>query len=343
MRIAFVGLKKSFAQIPADYRDFFVHYHLEIPFYYAAEGGNHVTITNPDLSDGGGLVIPNAKGSVVCRTEEDFKRDKTPFDVVVHWRSWQQDLYRPEAINVLHCCDFGYSPEWKQQVLAAYASGKLYAILCYRSWHQRNMNREAGLPFERLLTDMTLGVDTEIYKPAPGKDPFQMLWSSDPGRGMNGAIMLAVKLFSFDRRFRLHVCYPDYVPQPSKINHPAIVWHGNIPNGPKLWDLFNTTGILPYTSTFSEPSSRAHRQAQAAGSLVLYPPAMGSPSELIHDDRTGIVAPIANWTAIILDAVKTDKWKTIGSAAREFAVEQNWKSQATNFNAYFEKLLGERR
>lgn len=347
MRIAFVGLEKDFAQIPPDYVEKFVQYHLEIPWYYA-QAGNEVYITTPSRFDWRHDFLPDIDSNVRVAVlpelnyrivfSRPFMVEDGQLDVVIHWRKWREDLYMPGAINLLHTCDHTYGEDWKKNVRDAFNEGKLYGILCYRSWHRRNMELETGLPTERFFTDCTLGVDTDIYHPVPEKDPYQMLWSSDPGRGLAGAIELAVKMFSFDKRYRLNICYPDYVRPPSRAQHPALVWHGNVSNGPKLWSLFNRCGVLPYTSTFKEPSSRAHRQAQAAGSLVLYPPDMGSPSELIQHEVTGIVAPISQWSGILLELVRTGLWSEYGVNARRFAEQQTWKIQAENFNTLIREI-----
>ncbi len=105
--------------------------------------------------------------------------------------------------------------------------------------------------------DLLCGVDTDVYKPNwQTKNPFDMLWSSDPGRGLTGAVELAIKLYKKDKRFNLTVCYPDYVKNVQPVSHPAIKWLGNVSNSQQLFDLFNNCGIFPYTSTFKEPSSR---------------------------------------------------------------------------------------
>ena len=344
MKIAFVGLEKDYTTIKDDYVDFFNKYHLEIPWYYAEKGGNEVYVTVKSLPRGDYQdrdvraasihhgTFANVTENVLNLVFQNPMLEESRLDVVVHWRKWREDLYVRGAINLLHTCDHTYPQVWKDTVKKAFDDKKLYGILCYRSWHKRQIAEESGIPEDRLFTDCTFGVDVDIYKPTPEKDPYQMLWSSDPGRGLAGAIELAVKLFSIDKRFRLNICYPDYVAAPARIQHPALIWHGSVPNGPKLWDLFNRCGILPYTSTFKEPSSRAHRQAQAAGSLVLYPPDMGSPSELIENDVTGIVAPISRWSGIILDLVKSGLWTEYGVNARRFAEKQTWQVQAENFN-----------
>lgn len=347
MKIVFRGIEKDFGSIPSHYLHSFVKYHLEIPWYYAEEGGNQVVITTGHFhySDPFFKQFPNG-GSIRLMSDVQFSIANTLLecdtpDVVIQWRKWNDRYYDPKTLNLLHTCDHTYPDEWKRSVASAFDSGKLYGILCYRTWHKNAIAMESGLPMDRLFTDTTLGVDPSIYEPAENKDPYKMLWSSDPGRGLNDALALAVKLHLMDKRFRLHVCWPDYVRPPKQFQHPAIVWEGNVPNGHRLWDLFNTSGILPYTSCFKEPSSRAHRQAQAAGSLVLYPPDMGSPSELIQNEVTGIVAPIASWPARIIDLVRTGAWRTLGINARNFAVSQSWAVQAKNFNVLIGKIREE--
>lgn len=347
MKVAFVGVKRKYQELDPSYRDVFDKHHLELPFYYARDGGNYVVITAPDsiapvfshqTFDSGGELV-RVEESTFKDIGKIFDGDFLNFDVVVHWRKWFEDLYRPGATNVINCQDHSFGTEWQASAQRAFAEGKLYGILCFPGWHKRNLLNECPwLPFDRALDGVTLGVDTDIYKPAAEKNPREMLWSSDPGRGLNGALELALKLHQRDRGFRLHVCWPDYCQPPRQFSHPAIVWQGNVPNGPRLWDMFNWTGVLPYTSTFREPSSRAHRQAQAAGSMVLYPPGMGTPSDLISETRTGLVEPTSRWVDTILDFVNDGRWREIGARAREYAVSENWAVQAQRFNKLFEGI-----
>lgn len=341
MRVAFVGVKRKYQELSPEYRDFFNQYHLELPYYYAKHGSNDITITTVDyLSEWKQL---DGGGSLRCEPESDFIRSNEKYDVVVHWRKWFPEMYKPDAINVINCQDHSFGQEWKIAVRKALVDRQLYGILCFPTWHKENLNLETGISRDRLLDGVTLGVDTDIYTPSEKKDPFQMLWASDPGRGLDGAMNLAIRLWQRDKRFRLHICYPDYVQGMPSLNHPAVEFHGNVPNGPKLWELFNSTGILPYTSTFHEPSSRAHRQAQAAGSLVVYPPRMGSPSELIQSGQNGVVIEAGQWLEQIARLAGTDEHARIGRTAREFAVSENWAVQAGRFNRLFERILGEKR
>jgi glycosyltransferase involved in cell wall biosynthesis len=154
-----------------------------------------------------------------------------------------------------------------------------------------------------------------------------------------GALQVGIALHQRDKRFKLHVCHPDYVKM-NPIQHPAIVWHGNVPNGPELWKLFNETGVLLYTSTFKEPSSRACRQAQAAGSLVCYPPNMGTPSEYIKDGETGIVLRPEVWIPEIIRIVDGPDYDRITKNAVAQARSESWEVQAQRFKETFSKLLG---
>lgn len=335
MRIAFVGVKRRYKELDEDYRHIFTQFHLELPYYYARDGLNDVFVTTVDLH---GVEHEFPGGNRLLHVKEEQLAQLQDIDVVVHWRRWFPELYRPDAINVINCQDHSFGADWQESARTAFLEGKLYGILCFPTWHRRNLLRECPwLPSYRAIGGLTLGVDTSVYRPADDKDPHDMLWASDPGRGIERAVGLAIELFRRDRRFRLHVCMPDYA-RGTVPSHPAIVWRGNIPNGPELWHLFGRTGILPYTSTFMEPSSRAHRQAMAAGSLVLYPPDMGSPSELIQGDRTGIVEPIRVWADRIQELVQTGRWREIGGAARAYAESESWYVQTQRFNDYFNSL-----
>lgn len=336
MKIAFVGVKRKFQDIPESYRREFVKFHLELPYYFARDGNNEVTITTidhdyTDLFDGEPLLHLAKENSLAHHHDR--------YDVVIHWRKFFPELYRPEAVNLVNCQDHSFSSEWKKDVTQAMAEGKLEGILCFPTWHKRNLHEETGISLDRLYDGVTLGVDTDIYKPAENKDPYQMLWASDPGRGLGHAILVAHKLFQRDRRFRLNICYPDYASALAiPTGHPCVKVHRSLSNGPELWNLFNTCGILPYTSCFKEPSSRAHRQAQAAGSMVVYPPGMGSPSELIDDDVDGIVAPVDDWVDLIIDSVKSGDWQRLGRNARAMAEREKWSVQADRFNRLIEKI-----
>ena len=349
--VVFVGIKRKYREMDPKYWSKFDQFHAEFPYYYAMHGGLHVVTTTVDLpSDDCPIDVfiddrgePN--GTFSHMSEDEFRASPMKPDVVVHWRRWFPDLYRPSAVNILHTCDFNYDAQWRLDVVDAFKSGKLYGLDCYPTWHKRELMNELNYEIqpERFFDDVLCGVDTTIYKPAAGKSPYEMLWASDPGRGLQGAIELTLKLFQLDRRFRLHVCWPDYVTNVQLPRHPAIVAHGNVQNGPALWSLFGQCGVLPYTSTFSEPYGRAWRQAMAAGSMVLYPPVMGSPSEMIENGRVGVVAPIEQWPGIIAKAAQDGSWKTMGDAAREHVSSQDWKTQARNFALLVDKLTEERK
>lgn len=349
MKVAFVGVKRDYSKLDKNYVRFFNKYHLEIPFYYAELGGMDVTVTTTNYT---GVHEDFPSGGRFWNEPELSwlgGHEKGRHEVVVHWRDWFEDLYDKKAYNVLHTCDHTYSDEWKQKVRAAVTAGKLKAIICYRGWHAENMARELSqdghrlleIPKLQIITDLTFGVDPTIYTPAPNKDRRALLWSSDPGRGLMGAVQLAIQLHQRDKRFKLHICHPDYV-KPNPIQHPAIVWHGNVPNGPELWKIFNETGVLLYTSTFREPSSRACRQAQAAGSLVCYPPNMGTPSEYIQDMDTGIMRNIPRWSETLLNVLDSPDYDRICNLARKQALSESWEVQAKRFRSKMQELLGGR-
>lgn len=339
MRVAFVGVKRKYLELDTSYVGFFDRFHLELPWYYAVYGGNDVTLTTVDYDEDQREVVSdcgNFRGSI-RHVREDRLREQQGFDVVVHWRKWFPELHRPEAVNVIVCQDHSFSPEWKVGVGEASRSGKLHGILCFPEWHERNLVTEmAGFGEVRTLPGMTLGVDPGVYRPSHQKSPYTLLWASDPGRGLEGAVRIAAQLWNIDRRFKLHVYHPDYA-RANPINHPAVVWHGNVGNGSELFEAFNAAGFLPYTSTFREPSSRAHRQAMAAGALVLYPPNMGTPSDLIQNRVSGIVSQPSEWVRTIVDFVTKDNagYRDIVRNARDYALSERWEVQARRFNEYF--------
>lgn len=339
MRIAFVGIKRLYKEMPESYRDSFDQYHLELPYYYAKAGNDVHIVTVDSVRE----MRSVGSGTLSRVTEDWFKKTELKYDVVIHWRKWFPDLYKPGAVNVINCQDHSFSNEWIDTVRKAKWNEQLYGILCFPHWHKQEIIDTTGFAKNRLLDGVTLGVDTDVYKPIEDKDPYQLLWASDPGRGFQRIVPIVLELFRRDKRYRLNVCYPDYVKNFPPIVHPAFVWHGSVPNGGQLQELFNKCGVLPYPSTFKEPSSRAHRQAQAAGSLVLYPPAMGTPSDLIGDDQNGIVSDPAGWADIIHHKVVSGDWRRLGKNARELALSENWDVQAARFNKLFESIIGERK
>lgn len=349
--VAFVGMKRAPSDLPEGYIESFIRYHLELPYYYAkyTDCRVHLTLTEPApfskdfREEGGGTISTLTEGQFLDPT---FKETHNPYDLVIHWRKWNDDLYVPGARNVVVLQDHSYSTEWKSAVSAAFKSGKLDGLMLFPNWHLENTIRELDgiVPSDRLYTGLSLAVDTDIYKPGQ-KDPFQLLWASDPGRGLYALIEPFMKLWQKDRRFRLNVVYPDYV-QPAALaqyagffRHPGVKVLGCVPNGQGLWDLFNNTGILPYTSTFKEPFGRCPMQAMSAGSLVLYPPGMGTPAALIEEGNAGILAPIDKWHEIIPALVSSGEWAEIGKRAREFALTKDWRPVAQKFYNFFSKDL----
>lgn len=349
--VAFVGMKRAPSDMPTDYWSTFVRYHLELPWYYARHSDCRVHLTTVEPVEYSEDFRALRGGTISSLTEGQFmdpffKEEHQPYDVVVHWRKWFDDLYVPGARNVILSQDHSYSDEWKRNVGLAFASGRLDGILVFPTWHKENTARELDglIPASRLYEGMTLGVDTDTYFPT-SKDPFSLLWASDPGRGLESLINPFLRLWNKDRRFSLTVTYPDYV-KPESIarfkhflSHPGVRHLPGLRNGQRLWDLFNRSGVLPYSSTFPEPSSRCHRQAMAAGSMVLYPPGMGTPSRLIEPNLTGIVEHPDAWPEIIHQAVTSGRWSEIGQNARTYALTENWPVQASRFFNFFSKDL----
>lgn len=342
LRVAFVGMRRAPSDLPSEYWPTFVRYHLELPYYYAKHGPCEVIITTVEPVKYEEAFTSG--GSIKCITESEYQdsTDLGRFDVVVHWRKWFTDLYDHLARNVILSQDHSYGPEWIEQVKNAFESECLDGILVFPTWHKSNTVRELNgiIPSSRLYEGLTLGVDTEVYCPGT-KDPYHLLWASDPGRGLNELINPFLRLWNKDRRYRLTVTYPDYVKQESLaafssfFKHPGVRHRPGLRNGVELWDLFNSTMFLPYSSSFPEPSSRCHRQAMAAGSVVLYPPNMGSPSFLIEHGLTGIVEPIGLWPELIHSMVQSGRAAEVGHNARTFAVTENWAVQARRFHDFF--------
>jgi glycosyltransferase involved in cell wall biosynthesis len=336
LRAAFVGVTRDFSSLPPGYIGTFLKFHLEVPWYVAEFGPCDVIVTGVRVLEPLEFTFPSG-GRLRLVDQRDFWHHEKEVDLMVHWRKWNESLTFDYVPNYLNSQDHSYSQEWLTDVRNAHNDGKLTGILCFPTWHERQVRQEIKLETLQFISGLTLGVDDEVYRPSPQKDPYKLLWASDPGRGLQGAVKLATQLFARDKRFRLHVCCPDYVKDSIRgMNHPAIIAHGNLANGPELWNLFNTSGILPYTSTFKEPSSRAHRQAMAAGCVVYYPPDMGTPSELL-DGGKGYVMPPEQFVTNISQNAGTVSHETTRRIAREYAVSESWKVQAKRFVNYFTK------
>lgn len=352
LKIAFVGIKRPFLSIQDEIGisiETFIKFHLEIPWYYYFHGANDCYVSTVDTGYSGKRSDPaddertthGSDGGVY--TVKEAWVGSTHLDVVVHWRSWQQWAYdaSPSSLHLLQTCDHSYSDEWKKNVKGALEGGQLSRIICFDTWHVRNTMRELGVGWQSVLTNVHLGVDTATYRPLE-KDPFKLLWASDPGRGLTHCLDMFRYLYQRDRRYRLHIACPDYVKNQISISHPAISVHGHLKNGPELWDMFATSAFLPYTCQFMEPSSRAHRQAQAAGCCVLYPSDRGSPSSLIVDGRTGVIMgphpePL-NWALKIDSLRESGEYIKIGTEARIFALTEDWNVQAIRFNNVCKEL-----
>lgn len=340
MRVAFVGMQRKLSTLPPDYLWTFVQFHLEIPYYYARDGGMDVVVTYPDEEfavDNLEMSFPLGGGKIRLVSESRFQSYNC--DIVIHWRKWFPELKARGGFNLMLSQDHSYSSQTVDQIQQAWLHDVLDGLLVFPGWHHQNCFDELQgiIPFENMYSGCTLGVDTDIYCPAVEKDPYHLLWASDPGRGLDQTIDVFFGLRAFDHRYHLTITYPDYVtydlssmPKHSNIE----VIHG-LRNSPKLWDIFNSAGVVPYASRFKEPSSRVHRQAQAAGCLVLYPPDMGTPSHLIENGHTGIVENINLWPQKIHKLVSSGKWVEIGKNAREMACRESWKVQAERFKERF--------
>lgn len=340
LKVAFVGMKRSPYSMDNGYWPTFVKYHLELPYYYAKYSNCQVDLITTEN------IEYNEIANLKCISEKQFLDEKKQYDVVVHWRKWFDEFYVSSAKNVILSQDHSFSNEWKQSVYNAYNQKKLYGILVFPTWHKENTSHElSGLvPKSVLYEGMTLGVDTSVYFPYD-KDPYSLLWASDPGRGLDKLIPIFIKLRKADARFKLTVTYPDYV-KPENVakysqffSFPGVIHKPTLRNGKELQDLFNSTAFLPYTSTFPEPSSRCHRQAMASGCVVLYPENMGTPSYLIKDKVNGFVRPLYEWHDIIIDVINKGLIQEIGSNARELAISEDWRIQAERFYSFFKERL----
>lgn len=344
LRVAFVGVKRPPSDMPPGYWPTFVRFHLELPYYYARYSACEVVLTTTEKVDYRETF--SSGGSIRCIHEGEYQdsTDLGHFDVVVHWRKWHSDLYDHLARNVILSQDHSYGPEWLQTVKDAYESECLDGILVFPTWHKENTARELKgiMPRERLYEGMTLGVDSGVYRPNENQAK-RLLWASDPGRGLEALITPFLRLWARDRTFSLTVTYPDYVkPEAlsrfsSFLKHPGVRHLPGLRNGQALWDIFNMSGFLPYSSTFPEPSSRCHRQAMASGAVVLYPPNMGTPSELIESGLTGIVEDVEHWPDVIQSLVSTGRRDEIAHNARSFAVSEDWAVQAKRFHEFFSR------
>lgn len=361
MRVAFVGIKRPFTTIKKDIGidyETFIRFHIELPFYYSKYGANDVFVTTVDAGpktiyeldeweDPKHNIVTSEDGSSMMWVVQEsylasMSTESKP-EVVVHWRAWQQWAWDacPDATHLLHTCDHTYGEEWKNNAKTALKNGQLSRIIAFETWHVRQLQQELQVGFENFVTQLHLGVDTEIYHPTE-KDPFKLLWASDPGRGLPGCLEVFGELYKKDRRYHLHVLQPDYVKEPLSVSHPGIKVHRNIKNSPELWDMFNTSMFVPYTSTFMEPSSRVHRQGMSAGSVVLYPSDRGSPSELIINGRTGVIIPQSLnkhfWALKINEIRENGQHLSIGTQARMFSLTEDWSVQAERFNRVIKEL-----
>jgi glycosyltransferase involved in cell wall biosynthesis len=329
LRVAFVGVERKYNELDPSYVWAFTHFHLEIPWYFA-ESGIDIVLTTPDYNEPQTSV---GHGSLEHVSESVFKFSGGfgVKDAVVHWRKWRDDLSIDGVPNFVHLCDFNYGVSFVETMRSAAQKPCFAGVFAFRGWHKEQIEREMPFLSGRVITDIALGVDPELYRPTQ-KDRFKMLWASDPGRGLEGVVKLAGDLWKRDRRYKLHVCYPDYVKAPFSLSHPAIVVHRNLRNGPELGDLFNTSSFVPYTSTFPEPSSRVHTQGQAAGCVVLYPPNVGSPSSMIVDGETGYVRDVTSW-ADLIQGMDDETFQRVSRGARDHSLTQRWGVRATQFKA----------
>lgn len=352
MRVAFVGMGRDRSTINAGYLYNFVRFHLELPFYYSQHPEMDVTLTFPGHLHNSPIQekeLDHFDTREDCEqlslvSEIDFLKHHLDYDIVVHWRKWFDHLYRPEAKNVILSQDHSYGAEWLRDVHRANDEKKLDGILVFPTWHKENTRREVGSDIT-LIDGLTLGVDTSVYYRDETQDPFQLLWASDPGRGLDTLIPIFLQLRAIDNRFQLNVTWPDYVTaqtieryKTAFKHQQGINWIGQIPNDEKLHALFRRCGVLPYSSTFKEPSSRCHRQSMACGALVLYPPEMGTPSELIMTDNCGIVTDPRTWARSIYNlTVVGAGWKHYGEKAISVASSEDWSVQAERFYETFRR------
>jgi glycosyltransferase involved in cell wall biosynthesis len=359
MMVAFVGIERPFKELPVPV-DYFVKYHLEIPWYYANNGSFDVVITTKDMGpadDDEAIAGENPKvdtemnTSVFIVKEPWLKKSEADVEVVVHWRKWFQWAYdaRPDALHIMHCCDHSFGTDWRRSVGQAIDRDQLRAVMVFYGWHAQNTENELdGWCDSRklrraLVTGLHLGVDTKLYYPKK-KDRFRLLWASDPGRGFGQCFQMFQHLKRLDHRYEMDVLYPDYVNGVTIPSFPGVKAHHYV-SGEKLWDFFRHAAFVPYTSTFPEPSSRVHRQGQSCGSVVLYPEKMGTPSDIIAVEQPcGVLMrqpfnPEAWAREIISINSNDDLYEELTRGARRLALREDWSIQAERFSLFVKEEL----
>lgn len=184
----------------------------------------------------------------------------------------------------------------------------------------------------------------------PARNPFRLIYTGHPTKGLEAAVGVLRILRRADRRFELHIfggtrLWGEEDAPPSR--EPGVIYHGLV-GQPRLLHEMQRSSVALHLQSIQEGSSLALVQAMAAGCIVMASP-VGANVEPIESSRNGFLIRGDHmaqeiWERVaelILQLVRTPEYaEYVRLNAR--AIPWTWDRMATVWTQYWDWLLGGR-
>ncbi len=227
------------------------------------------------------------------------------------------------------------------------------------AWQARTIKEHFGLMPEKFFV-LQNGYDPLLLKPSISKVKGRLIYCSTPARGLDVIVDVfprirrkfkSAELFVFSDYeiygFPKGEAAKRYPEMFKKMGQSGIHWVGNVKR-PQLMEELQRAYILAYPSHFTECSSMATIEAQAAGAVPVSTRLAGLLDTII-DGKTGILLPgnsrsfIYKWKYVnaVVDLLRNEeKWAAMSEAGKKWMFESfTWQKVAHVWDEFFKKAL----
>lgn len=227
-------------------------------------------------------------------------------------------------------------------------SGAIDGLLAVSQWHGNTLSQASGFPTTKVFV-LGNGIDLSLFEGSEEKNPYRLIYSSTPYRGLEHTPRLYRELKKEFPQLEFHVfsgyqVYDQKNPEFEKLREELkslkdVFIHGNILQD-QLAREFMKSGILFYPCHFEETSCITAMEAQAGGCIVVST-ALAALPETVGDG--GILIPKLpadpDFDSLYIKAIKDllsspQQMQKIAAQGRERAKKMSWDYVADRFLAH---------